>query len=301
MIRTMNQITVSAIALALGCATAISGCDEGVGESDDALGADRNGTLLFDLELDEVLLLHAEYTPDTDVETFVEAYTAPFDCDAFGNICEEMGESGAIDFMRQTTELGLTGASETEMQALADTLSDALAAAAPSDDPVEGGESDDAFRAFGNSFAHFQYFDGIRTKLTYGRTKPLLSRAYAWGKLIQQQPGGIGWTKIPEPFRLYLELRSVHHHQNSGVGGSAHSDSQVRISKKNEGTFNSAGTDGQIYFKQFYDTPISGWGWTAQPHFDIHNWIFTRACSRGWSSSGSSSAHQCWTDSPSHF
>ncbi len=280
--------------LCLTALVSLGACDQG----DDSSDLEERA-FLFDMDLDEVLALHSAYSPETSEEEFVEAFSAPFNCAAFGHICEEMSEEGAIEFMRQTVELGRSGASPEEMNAFADQLSREIVAKATFEDDPE----DEEFRGFGATYTHFQYFDGIRTKLEYGRTNPLLSDAYGWGKLIEQKQGLLGtWSKIDEPYKLYLKLRSVHHYQ-SWLGGTANPevDSAIRTSSKYEGTYNSAGTDGQIYFKHYYDTPVGGWGTSISGPTEIHNYIYTKACSQGWSNSSTSSALQCWTDSASHF
>jgi len=285
------------------CLSIITACDGG---PEDVGNEERQ--FLFDMDVEDVLTLHDEFAPEMDEDEFIDAFTSPLHCESFGHICEEMGEEGALEFIRQTSELGLSGASPEEMNDFADALSREIVANARLDDEEVDFEDDGvdgdmhSLRGFGKTYKHFQYFGGIRNKLTYGRTNPLTSNAYGWGKLIQQNQGFLGtWSKINDPHKLYLKLRSVHHHQNWGVGGSSHYDSAERESSKYEGTYNTAPTDGQIYFKQYYDTPLGGWGSKRGGPVEVHDYIYTHACSRGWSGPNTSSPLLCWTDSSSHF
>jgi hypothetical protein len=176
-----SLLTVASLVALAG----IGGCESE--NSDEA----AEGELLFDLSPEQVEAIHEAYLPDEDLADTQARLTAPFNCDLYDDLCEQVGREAAIDVTARQVDLALEGVSPDELEAETRAWIDAAAKALLE---AEDGLSEDEFRSSG-SWA-------IRTKGDYrlrvrnGITTPLIGMRQAWteSQLQHKDIFGVWWA-----------------------------------------------------------------------------------------------------------
>ncbi len=144
---------------------------------------------MFDLQDRDVEQLHTRYLEGEDIELTFDRLTAPFDCDLFDGLCDQVGEQQAIAITGELVELGLEGATPEEIETYLDTR---LVVAM---DGLEAQDSEDLGFRSGTSSSSLAYdqIGSLRLRARNGITTPVIGDRRAWTEATAQQLGVSGW------------------------------------------------------------------------------------------------------------
>lgn len=139
---------------------------------------------MFGLEEADVVQIHADYLGDEDIALTTDRLTAPFNCDLYNNLCDQIGREMAIEFTAEIIDLALDGATLEEIDAFNDEF---LMAAMDEYEPEEG---DTVHRASGSWETDTS--GNVRLRARNGITTPVIGSRQAWTEAKTQRRNAFG-------------------------------------------------------------------------------------------------------------
>lgn len=177
----MNKNRILAFAALSMAALSACGAD---GEAD----LTRSGELMFGLNDGDVEQIHARYLEDEDIDLTFARLTAPFDCELYDDLCEQVGETQALAITGELVDLALDEATPDTIDSYLDErLLDAMAENETPD------TEDVAFRASSQSNWAYDEDEGTRLRVHTGITTPLIGKRKAWTEANTQASGSGPW------------------------------------------------------------------------------------------------------------
>ncbi len=144
---------------------------------------------MFDLTDSDVEQLHTRYLEDEDIEMTFDRLTAPFNCDLFDGLCDQVGEQQAIEITGELVDLGLDGATPDEVETYLDARLDAAM-----DGLEEQNLETTGFRGTTSSPWVYNQTGSARMKVRTGITTPLIGKRKAWTVAVSQVTSpGTNW------------------------------------------------------------------------------------------------------------
>lgn len=109
--RVTRSLTLGSVALALALGGAVTGCDGGGTPPE-------SETYMFGLSEADLLDMHTRlYADRYDAATWLELHRGEFQCQAFGSLCDQVGDDAAYDITEQTYVMLLDGATVADLDA----------------------------------------------------------------------------------------------------------------------------------------------------------------------------------------
>ncbi|MBV1857737.1 MAG: hypothetical protein KUG77_04935 [Nannocystaceae bacterium] len=165
-----------------------SACDTSIHEA-----AEQREGLLFGLTQDDVQQLHDDYVPEEDIQLTTDRLTAPFNCDLYDDLCDQVGRDQAIEFTMELVDLTMQGASDEEVEAFSeDYMGTAMKIRS---EQAEDLDNDDGvvLRSW-SSWTTVTAGSTARLKVRNGITTPLVGKRKAWTEAMSYRRYGLGWA-----------------------------------------------------------------------------------------------------------
>lgn len=146
--------------------------------------ADEQTPLLFGLTEVDVQQIHDTYHPAESISIMRAQLAAPFDCAAYGELCEELGPDAALAMTEQQVELALAGTPRDEIERVYQTIAKDARQAPPMRDGV---------RTAGPWAYDTDPTGTFRLAVRNGVSTPVIGNRHAYTEAHMQHASGSSW------------------------------------------------------------------------------------------------------------